>query len=297
MGEVHPIADQIPASDSKSQAQSQPHPVKPPIKAKNKTQKPAQKERGKLTKILPTDRMAFPKQLDVLRAYAAIHASTSKVVTNHEVAAMLKPKLQPSTISMANPFLASIGLLEKAEGGYTPSSEVCAFLRAYEWNSETAAHQLAPLLKTSWFGQAILPMVTFSSISEKEAIEKLGQASSAGPEYRVQIRCLLEYLSASGLIDREGGQLKSVKPTALAVDGSVKNGRLAETGSAPPVEPAESARINTGFAQSPEGAIQFHISIRVGMSEFGGWAPDRIAAFMSGIAQILAAKADVEQKR
>ena len=44
-----------------------------------------------------------------------------------------------------------------------------------------------------------------------------------------------------------------------------------------------------------EGTIQFHVSVRVDMTEFAGWKADRITAFFGGIAQVLAAKGDLEK--
>ena len=54
--------------------------------------------------------------------------------------------------------------------------------------------------------------------------------------------------------------------------------------------------VTTTFNQAPEGLVQFAVSVRVDMAELSSWRPDRIAAFFAGIAQVLAAKGDVEQK-
>jgi hypothetical protein len=44
-----------------------------------------------------------------------------------------------------------------------------------------------------------------------------------------------------------------------------------------------------------EGAVQFHVAIRVSMQEMSGWTPDRITAFFAGLAQVLAAKKGTEE--
>ena len=44
-----------------------------------------------------------------------------------------------------------------------------------------------------------------------------------------------------------------------------------------------------------EGAMRFNVSFTVDMAEMANWRADRIAAFFAGIAQVLAAKAEVEK--
>ena len=42
--------------------------------------------------------------------------------------------------------------------------------------------------------------------------------------------------------------------------------------------------------------VEFHVNVRVDMKEFGGWPPERIAAFFNGIAAVLAAKGAIERE-
>lgn len=244
------------------------------------------------TKILPTDRINFNKQLDLLRAWASASSPPGKIVTNNEVAEMVK--MQASTISLANPFFASIGLLQKAEGGYVPSADVVAYQRATEY-SDTPAHKLAPTMRESWFGVALLPKLGFRAMTEAEALAVLHDTASAPADYRAQLKMLLDYLVAAGVAQRDGDMLKSAKPAF----------EFGPSGNPPPeaARPTESAAIAavpvkdnvaTAFAASPEGGISFHISVRVNMEDFANWRPERIQAFFAGIAQMLAAKASVE---
>src|SRR5260370_14916956 len=125
--------------------------AKPKTKAKIKTTRKASPASavGRPNKILPSDRIAFLKQLDILRAWAAASGPSGKVVSNNEVAGIVK--MQPSTVSMGNAFFGSIGLLLKADGGYIPAPEVMSFLRAYEWSPETAFTKLVPIISKTWF--------------------------------------------------------------------------------------------------------------------------------------------------
>lgn len=242
--------------------------------------------RTRPTKTLPTDRITFGKQLEILRAYGTLSGSAGGAVTNNEVAEAMN--MQPSTISLANPFFNSVGLILKTDTGGVPSSAVIEMIRAKEWTPETATHKLAPVLKDTWFGQALLPKVSFAPMSEEAALAKLAEICTASPDYKPQLRMLIDYLAAAGLIDREGDQLKAGKPDGVPAT------HKPESPKASPDRDSKS-NITTGFAQTPEGAVNFHISIRVEMAEFAGWQPQRIAAFFNGIAAVLAAKANVEQ--
>jgi hypothetical protein len=301
MGELHPIQPDIHESAPTATTSSErTQPVRPPLKHSLKS-KPASKvgtkkaQRSKPIRVLPTDRIAFPKQLDILRAYASIYASTQQPVSHQKVAEV--SKMQPSTVSLANPFLASINLIEKTDAGYIPCTDAMAFQRAYNWNPETAGRALQPVVRSSWFAQTMLARVSYAPVQETEAVEILAHACSAGPEYKLQIRCLLEYLAHVGLIERDGGQVRTVK-----TNGQDAEGEQSQTTQRSPIASTEksdmtsSPRIATAYTQFPEGAVQFNVSIKVGMAEFGGWSPERIAAFFSGLAQVLAAKADIEQK-
>jgi hypothetical protein len=157
-------------------------------------------------RILPTPRIAFAKQLDLLRAYAAASGTSRKVVGNAETAPYVS--LSKNTVSLANPFFADIGLVERVGGGFVPSQEVVNFAQAYEWDADRAAHELAPVLERSWFGEALLPRLGFGALAEKETLRIVDQAAKAGPDYESQLRIVLEYLQAGGLIEREAGNVR-----------------------------------------------------------------------------------------
>src|SRR5713226_1869098 len=66
--------------------------------AKAKQAKPAAAV-SKPTKYLPTDRIAFTRQLDILRGWAAASGPNNKIVSNNDVAEIVK--MQGSTVSMS----------------------------------------------------------------------------------------------------------------------------------------------------------------------------------------------------
>lgn len=263
-------------------------------KKEKRESKPAPKPAvsSKPTKFLPTDRITFSRQLDILRAWAAASGPLGKPVTNNDVADIVK--MQASTVSMANAFFSSIALLTKTEAGYIPSQEVLAFLRNYEWSPETAAQKLAPAISKAWFAQELLNKLAFGPLTEDECIQDLADASAAGPDYRGQLRLLLEYLAASGLIQRDGNQVKKGNVNMTAASAAATN-------EAPPPMPKpenqtqDLSKTMPSLFGTTEGQVQFNIAVKVSMGEFANWQADRIAAFFGGIAQVLAAKAKIEK--
>jgi hypothetical protein len=167
----------------------------------------AKPKRLKPTKALPTERIAFHKQLDMLRAFAVAYTTTQKAVTNAEVADIVK--MAATTVPHANAFFSETGLLLRQDGAYIPSEDVMRFHRAHEWNPENAAHKLAPTLRMTWFANTLIPKLAFrGSIDEREAISLLAEAAGAAPEFKGALDVLLQYLAVSGLIDRDGTTIR-----------------------------------------------------------------------------------------
>ena len=254
------------------------------------------------TKVLPTRRITFSKQLDILRAYAAASGPGNKLVTLREVSDIVK--MASGTVTIANPFFTDTKLLFRTEGmGLTPSPAVMEFARAFEWNRETAAHKLAPPLSQMWFTEVLLPRLAFGDLSEDEAITILAEKSSSPPDYKNQLRLILDFLEASGLIKREDGRIKAGSKASSTPQPATPEKRTAEqedkkehSSLTPHSSLSPSAgRVTTAFTQPTQGVVNFYIDVRMDMTEFAGWTPDRIAAFFNGIALVLSAKAGVEK--
>jgi hypothetical protein len=263
--------------------------------ANGRPAKPAEAKRQRATRTLPTERVAAAKQLDILRAYAIASGPGAKPVQVIDAAGIVK--MAGTTVSLCSAFFKDTGFLTRTnEGQLLPSPEVMEFNRAYEWNPATAAYKLAPLLEKTWFGEALLPKVKFSPMSQEEAIGNLGTAAAAAADSKPNLLILLDFMEVAGLINRENGQVSAGSaPTAPAARPEARPSQSTEAPAADrEVHRDQPARLATSFTQQ-EGVIQFHISVKVNMGEFAGWEPARINAFFGGIAQVLAAKGDVEE--
>lgn len=166
---------------------------------------------AELTEVLPTRRIAFPKQLDILRTYAAIGGS-GQAVGNQELASVVG--MSPQTTSLANGFLLACALIRRAERGYVPTPEVVRFQRAYQWSPDTAAHELAPVLENTWFAQALQPHLALGPISDGKAMAILGQIANATKHRAPELRLLIDYLDAAGLVQRHDGSIRAASPSS-----------------------------------------------------------------------------------
>jgi hypothetical protein len=244
-------------------------------------------------KILPTDRIGFTKQLELLRAYAAAAGPTGKAVSLNDAAAIVK--MVSATVSLASPFFTDVGFLQRTETGFVPATEVVNFGHAHEWNPETASHKLAPLLAHTWFAEVLTPRITFRPVSDAEAIQALAEASSAAKDYEGQLSTLIDYLEAAGLCIRENGQVRKAGGAQMNEQPATAVAPAAATS---PEKEQTKPSVSTSFSKQSlgEGRVQFNVSVTVSMAEFSSWQGDRIEKFFHGIAEVLKAKAAIEQE-
>ncbi len=198
-----------------------------------------------------------------------------------------------STISLANAFFVDSGLLTRTDFGLVPTDSVVAFSRAWDWSPATAAQKLAPVLQRTWFAELLFPLLRFRALSEDEAISELGGHANAGKDYRPQLKTLIDYLETANLVKRENGSVRLV-----GGDGTTTAPAPTDAQPTRENEPSSAGRsptLATSFAQATQGIINFHVDVRIDMAEFSDWSADRISAFFSGVAQVLAAKSALEK--
>ena len=263
------------------------------------SQKDTNGKTSKQRRTLPTPRIAFTKQLDILRAWGAASGPGKKPVGLKDAAQLVK--MAENTITLANPFFTDVGLLVRVDGGFIPSDEVLSFNHAYQWNAETASQKLAPIIEQAWFSQSLLPQLGFGPVPVGDAIARLSESASAGKEYADQLNTLLQYMQAAGIITIENGFIRAMTPGTIRPSVTVEN--TASPAPSMPTgtdvrdqQPVRFSPVSTAFSKPTEGIINFHVSFRVDMQEMSGWSADRIAAFFSGIAQVLSAKGSIEEK-
>jgi hypothetical protein len=257
-----------------------------------------EKTRPQPLRKLPTDRIKFQTQLDIIRGYGAISQNGTRAVNYREVAKLVK--LDPTTVSLLNPFLVDNGFVERSSNDLIPSKPVVDFSIAHSWSAEMAPRKLLPIVQRSWFGNSLRSRLSFHPMSKEKAIAELAnEIAATNTDLEPRLALLLDYAEAAGLVRREGNQIVVATNMAEPIEASAELSGTSHLRSDAQVLSQDggsrsSGSVGTGF-MSTEGAVQFHVSIRVTMQEMAGWSPDRIAAFFSGLAQVLAAKKGTEE--
>jgi hypothetical protein len=227
-------------------------------------------ERSRPIKPLPTDRISPPNQLKILRAWASVSKNGTRAATVNEVARLVE--MAASTVAMANPFFSSIGLLQRlAVGTYAPSGDVIAFLTAP--NPDTAPRKLASAFRQAWFGQVLIPRLTYAPINEEAALSLLEDVADTGVEHRKAIGFVLDLMEASELIERSEGQIKLLPAAQEPSDNTAQR---------PP----------TVFLDHSTGNAHFRVSVNVDSKDLANWSADAITAFFKGLSDLIAAKGE-----
>jgi hypothetical protein len=172
--------------------------------------------RQKPTKTLPTDRLSFEKQMLILRGIVKASLSNDRgAVANNDAAQYAD--VAASSVSLCNAFFVDCGLTVREGIKIRPADVVYEFDTAAQWEPETAAHKLAPVISTTWFAKAIMTKLALKpSIPTAEALAFLAQQCNAPLEYKPQLTVLLEYLNACGLIHLDGASITLGKRAAPA---------------------------------------------------------------------------------
>lgn len=272
-------------------------PQSQPTDTANTATPPEKPARIKPSRVLPTNRISFPKQLELLRGYAAESGPSKKPVTVDEAGKLVG--MVGTTVMLASPFFLDAGFLTKHEQKgeawkFIPADAVFDFKRQHQWEPEKSSNKLAPIVGRLWFAEALMPRLSMSPISEDEAITILADKANAGPEYKTNLKILVDYVVAAGVAERENGQIKLVRRADVPPPA-----KQPETGRIdPPAQPQDTppaTALSTGFVQPRPGALNFHVDVSVDLSEIAGWSADRITAFFSGVAMVLHAKGQLEQ--
>jgi hypothetical protein len=183
---------------------------------------PEVEERGKedrrgkspLTKNLPTDRIAFDKQVSILRAFAAAYsANGGKPVTTDEAGDVLTPKFSGLTVTQVIAFFTDVGLLARSDkGGYIPSAEVLEFNKACQWDESEAKAKLRPIFEGTWFYRSLAPRLELAPQSKTNCLAILAGESKAEPEHKVRLQNLINFLEYAGTVSLIGETVSLLRP-------------------------------------------------------------------------------------
>lgn len=187
---------------------------------------PPKREVSPLTKILPTDRLAFEKQIEVATAFAVVHETNGhNPVANDAAGGALTPTLASTTVLTTNAFFVDVGLLVRHEdaGKFTPSQELLEYQNARLWDEVGAGQKLRPLFERSWFYRCLAPKLHLAAQPKAACHAILAGESGAKKEHEERLNILLRFLQFAGIITIQGdnvafsqqGRTSEVKPSEI----------------------------------------------------------------------------------
>lgn len=188
-------------------------------------------KRKRLSKTLPTSRIPFKKQLEIISAIPIAFDKHAGPVGFKEVGEVMG--LAEATLLQASAFFGDVGLIKRVEGGkFIPANELQEYGRIRGFSVEKAWLKLGSLFEKSWFGQELLPRLRLKEINETDAVHCLAEASLAEKEHQENLEMCILFLERVGLLGRDAGVLKL---GANNTDGAAS--KEAIPASAPPATP------------------------------------------------------------
>lgn len=170
---------------------------------------PAPAPKHRPTHALPSNRVAFAKQLAILRGYAAASGPDRNAVDLTTLGEIVE--MAPTTVSLMNSFFVDIGLIERVGAGYAPVPAVLNFGRVFKWDPENAGPELAPVIRATWFAGALMPRLAMGPLDEDRALSALANEANADVDYRPKVRILLSYMETAKLISIDGSQVSALE--------------------------------------------------------------------------------------
>jgi hypothetical protein len=185
-----------------------------PVENPPTSEQKSKRERSSLTKTLPTDRIAFERQVEILRAYAACYESNGgKPVSNAQAGDTLKPTFSASTLGVAVPFFVDNSFISRVEGDFVPSPELVAYNQAVALNVAEAKRKIRPLIENTWFCRLLAPRLRLSPQSINDCIGILAIEAKAEKEHLPRIEPLIKFLELAGIVAISGTSVSFIPTT------------------------------------------------------------------------------------
>ena len=205
-------------SDGSTVIPPRPTPSSPP---------PPRRERATLAKSLPSDRVTVEKQVEIIRAYAAVFAANDgQPVTNDQVGDIVD--LSGSTVSQTNSFFTDIGFITRSDelSGFIPAPEVIEYNNACQWDATEARSKLRPIFEKTWFYRILVPRLQLAPQTQATCLALLAGESKAQTEHNERLLNLLGFLEAAGIISLSGGNVGLVQQKGVTVQPKPEEQKL-----------------------------------------------------------------------
>lgn len=258
--------------------------------------------KGRPERPIPTDRLRFDNQLEVLRSVASMSGNNRRGVDAETMSAAIG--LKGGTGGLNSRFFRAAHWFESVgRGEYTASEGLLAYWRHINVDPEDAYGATATMrgeVRRSWFWETISPMLESGQPVRERAL-LLQLANAAGTtDHTTQLETIIEWLAWVGLVERDGDMVRLAgagpvdEPSSesatepLADEGASTDQRdeslsAIEEGEGPVQAPRATARA----AESTDDAIiSFNVSVRLTADDVKNLNDDQMA-FVMGLAEKL----------
>lgn len=261
-------------------------------------------QRSRPDRGLPTDRLSFDAQQEVLRAFGTLSGPTKRSIDTPTLARAVSASA--SSAGLCNRFFVGAGWLEReSKGKYRATDALLQFNRGRGQDGihETdAVTHLADAASSAWFWQVLAPMLVDGPIPKHHAVLALSQEAGAGVGHEPQLENLLLWLEFIGLIQIEDGTVTAVEstPSGTSNDDDVgaesSNGDRSTAG--PPAQETDKRQPTGGTVQKPttqhtprrtDFVLSFDVSFRMTAGDLAELSPDQIRALLEAVGQVAAA--------
>lgn len=245
-------------------------------------------QRSRAERPLPTDRLSFEKQIDVLRAIARLSGRERRAVTAEQLSEAMGMK--GNTAGLSNRFFVESNLVEFiGRGSYTASGALLDYHRHLSVDPQDlvgAVRCLVPAIQQSWYWQVIEPMLD-GGLPERMALLSLSGAAGA-TEHTAQLQIVLQFLVWLRMLRRDGDTLLagehfgSPLPTGPDEQGGepVVSQEVSARGQGQASEPLH---VTSSPLASPEpvAMVSFNFSVRITADDAARLTDDQLQTLLS----------------
>jgi hypothetical protein len=168
----------------------------------------AKSQKQRADRSLPTDRLNFDKQVEVLRAIAQMSGNGRRPVTAEDLSAAIG--LKGNTGGLSNKFFRDSGWVESAgRGMYAATDPLLEYHRHLNVDAQDllgARRYLAAASQASWYWETLEPLLDEGGARQTMILHALSKAAGAY-EHTPQLLLVLAWLEWLGLVRREGDLL------------------------------------------------------------------------------------------
>lgn len=235
---------------------------------------------GPPKKILPTNKLALKRQLEILQASVNLFETTRKPFRFEEIGSLLNMPL--TTVQQVRTFFRASGLWQKeGRAGFIPSRPAIEYYHAHQSSPDDAAKKLNPLLNRAWFAEVLRSVLVSGQAQIEKVVNLLLHEAELSADQQGQAKNLLYLMAQTGILEIDGSLIR--KGALFPQEKTKPSSGEAKTSKSPPVNSDKGLRVENKTGEN--NAVEIRISIAPAV--LAGWDAEKLQAFFGGIANLL----------